>query len=146
MIKNMGKKRIYSKDFKDKNNIVTWDVMKIEQGQNLVLRFISTNSKHRQGVRIAIDAGNGYIEVNEYKLNEIYLWEDTAPKEVKMKCFSDEGLVSIYNVWYTERGSRSLSYKCGMIIEKNGNKIKYRCNDFGDNTNFDKLVFEIEII
>lgn len=146
MIKNIGKERIYSKEFGDRNDIVTWDVMKIRQGQDLILKFISTNSKYRQGVRIAIDTGDGYIEVNGYKLKEIYLWEDTAPKNVKMKCFSKEELMSIYNVWDTGRGSRSFSYKCGMIIEKNSKKIKYKCNDFGDYTNFDKLVFEIELL
>lgn len=40
----------------------------------------------------------------------------------------------------------SQAHSSGMIIEKNGNKLIYKCNDFGLETNFDKLIFQIELI
>lgn len=33
-----------------------------------------------------------------------------------------------------------------MLVERNGNKITYRCNNGLLDTNFDELVFEIELL
>ena len=45
-----------------------------------------TNSKYKQGVRIAIDFGEGYIEINGIKSKEFQLCEDTCPHNIIMKC------------------------------------------------------------
>lgn len=112
--------------------------------QILKIEFISKNSPFRQGVRIAIDAGDGIIEVNGQESKAMQIWEDTAPRQVLVKCKSVEGLLSIYNIWDEGRGKQSLSYTSGMILEEVGNKIIYKRNDFGFDTNFDKLIFSLE--
>ncbi|WP_153126382.1 MULTISPECIES: hypothetical protein [Bacillales] len=139
-----GKKRIYNDEFEGRNNVVMWDVLKIDNEQTIKLTFISKNSKNRQGVRLGIDVGEGYIEVNGLKSKSIELWEDTAPKEVLCKCVSSEGLLSVYNIWDKGKGRQSQLLTSGMILEEKDNKIIYYCNDYGFETDFDKLVFSIE--
>lgn len=118
-----------------------WDVLKIDNEQTIKLTFISKNSKNRQGVRLGIDVGEGYIEVNGLKSKSIELWVDTAPKEVLCKCVSSEDLLSVYNIWDKGKGRQSQLLTSGMILEEKDNKIIYYCNDYGFETDFDKLVF-----
>lgn len=145
-----GKERLYNKEFaKNGNkNIVLWDVLNIRNEQELTLKFISTNSKYIQGIRLAIDVGQGYIEINGVRDKAIYLWEDECHSSVKIKCHSSEGLLSIYNLFDLGRGRggiMSQADSCGMIVENVDGKIIYHCNDTGFETKFDKLVFQIEL-
>lgn len=137
-------KRIYSNEFGECMDVVSWEVLKINHGQLLKVEFISKNSPHRQGVRIAIDSGKGSVEVNGQKAKGILLWWDNSPKEVFLNCTSPSGLISVYNIYDKGTGMRSLMYKSGMILEEQGNKIIYHCNDYGETDKFDKLVFSIE--
>ena len=145
----IGKKRIYNTNFENIENVVQWEVLNIKNEQEFHLKFVSTNSKYRQGIRLAIDAGDGYIEINNIRSKELYLWEDTAQKCVLVKCISEEGVLSIYNVFDLgkERGGRrSQMDSCGMLVERKENTIVYKCNDVGFKSDFDKLIFEIELL
>ena len=143
----IGRKRLYNtRDF-SREDVVRWDVLNIKPEQEINLEFISTNSKLRQGVRMAVDAGEGYLEVNGIKAKGMQLWKYNSPKVVKIKCVSDTGLLSVYNIFEDEDGStNSQMYKSGMLIEEQGNKLIYRCNDYGDEGDFDSLVFQIELL
>lgn len=145
----IGRKRIYNTMFENVENVVHWEVLNIKSEQEFCLKFISTNSKYRQGIRLAIDVGEGYIEINNIRSKELYLWEDTAPQRVHVKCVSEEGLLSVYNVFDLgkERGGRrSQVDSCGMLVEYKENTIVYKCNDMGFQSDFDKLIFEIELL
>lgn len=146
MTKKIGRVKTFSKAFENRNDVVRWDVLNIKKEQDLKLEFISTNSNFKQGIRIAVDVGKGHVEVNGHKSRGIQLWQHTAPKIVYLKCFSSEGLLSIYNIWDMGRGSESQAHTSGMVIEKKGEKLIYKCNDFGYETDFDKLIFQIEMI
>jgi hypothetical protein len=146
MSNQIGKTKIISKGFEGRSDVIVWDVLQIKKEQNVRITFISTNSKFKQGIRIAVDVGEGYIEVNGQKSKGIQLWEDTAPNIVELKCLSSEGVLSVYNIWDMGRGCESQSHTSGMLIEKDGTKMIYKCNDFGHETNFDKLVFSLEIL
>ncbi len=64
----LGKKRIININFKDNDTeIIKWEVLDIKSKQRIKVRFISTNSENRQGIRIAIDAGEGILETNGAK-------------------------------------------------------------------------------
>lgn len=146
----LGRERIYNSVFAKMGieNIVRWDILEIKNEQNLIIKFLSTNSKYRQGVRLAIDEGDGYMEINGIRSKEMYLWEDTAPQYIPAKCVSSEGVLSIYNVFDLgeERGGRrSQMDSCGMIVEQKGNIFTYSCNDVGFQSDFDKLIFQIEL-
>lgn len=56
----------------------------IEKEKHFTLKWVSTQSKLKQGVQIKID--KGVIEVNKTKLSNIVLWEDTCPTEVSLRC------------------------------------------------------------
>ena len=145
----LGKKRTYNRNFIDKE-IIKWDVLDISSKQRLKVKFISVNSENRQGIRVAIDAGKGILTLNGVLGQEFYLWEDECPQEFEIECDSDEGFLSVYNVF--ERNEHGIMRRhsqmdySGMILERNGNIYRYKCNDTGKNTNFDKLIFEIELL
>lgn len=138
---DIGLKRLYSKAFEGKNDIVMWEVQQISNEQLIKVKFIETNSTNKQGIWIATDKG---IEINGNLYSQINLWEDTAPKEVILKCYTDVGLLSIYNIWDDGRGRNSQSYTSGMIIKEEDNVLYYHCNDYGFETDFNKLIFSIE--
>ena len=139
-----GEKRIYNDEFEGRDNVIMWDVLKIENEQTIKITFMSKHSKNRQGIRLGIDTGEGYVEVNEVKSKSIELWEDNAPREFLCKCVSSEGLLSVYNLWDKGKGRQSQLLTSGMIVEQKDNILIYHCNDYGYETNFDKLVFSIE--
>jgi len=142
----VGTEKIYNQAFEGRTDIISWDVIRIENEQLLKIRFISKNSNNRQGVRLAIDVGDGHLEINGISKKGMELWEDTAPKEIICKCHTKSGLVSVYNIWDKGRGRQSLLLTSGMLIEKKGNVYIYHCNDYGYETNFDKFIFSIELL
>lgn len=147
----IGQKRIYNQAFADMGmpSVIHWEVLSIKNEQELCFEFIETNSKHRQGVRFAIDTGEGYIEVNGTRSKGIQLWEDTCPPKVMLRCVSSEGKLSIYNIFDlgSERGGvRSQVDSIGMLAEECDGYIIYRCNDVGFTGNFDKSVFRIRLL
>ena len=147
-LKDIGKQRLYNDSFEGYDNVVHWEVLKIKHEQEMEVEFISTNSKYLQGIRLAVDVGEGYIEGNGVKASEIYLWEDTASKITTLKCVSEEGLLSVYNAFYEgpgTGGSSSQMDSCGMLVEEKDNTFTYRCNDEDFVTDFDKLVFRITL-
>ena len=98
-IKQSRQKNIqhYFKNYSE--DVILWEVLKIKTIQKLRFKFISTNSIHRQGFRIAIDAGDGEITINGTCSKAFDLWEDTCPNEVVITCNSSEGFLSIYNIF-----------------------------------------------
>ena len=125
--------------------------MKIQPVQRIKVRFVSADSPNRQGIRIAIDAGEGELITNGVSCKAFDLWEDNSPREFEIECHSEEGYLSIYNIfeklsWTGKPERYSLMDFSGMILEQNGNVYRYRCNDTGMDTDFNKLVFEIELL
>ena len=144
----IGRERLYNTEDFNRDDVVLWDVLNVKPEQEIYLKFISTNSKHRQGVRIAVDVGEGYLEVNGVRAKGMQLWEYNSPKVVKIKCVTDSGLLSVYNIYERRSDGTVMSqmYKCGMLIEEQGNKRIYRCSENSDEGNFDRLVFQIELL
>lgn len=147
----VGREKIYNNQFKgvEKDTAIQIDVLNIKKEQELVLEFISSNSEYPQGVGLALYEGDGYIEINGERAKQMAIWKDTAPKKVKIFCFSTEGLVSVYNMYNIgvgRSGVRKQMSSCGMLVEQKDNKIIYRCNDVGFEPKFDSLVFSIEIL
>lgn len=149
MNREIGTKRIYNDLFNITEKVVHWEVLEIKNEQEIYLEFVSTNSKYRQGIRLAIDTGEGYIEVNGIKSKGVQLWEDTCPQKIKIMCISSKGKLSIYNIFdrgVGRGGIQSQADSCGMIVEEQENGRIYRCNDSGFESDFDKLVFKIQLL
>lgn len=153
----LGKKRIYNPNFKElqfNRDVIKWEVLPNKNIQGVLLRFISANSRNRQGVRIAIDAGKGSVRIGKEVRKGMDIWFDEFPKEIMLECESEEGFLSIYNIF--ERAGEGASGRqsqmdySGMLLEvlleENKNIYRYYCNDTGRKTSFDSLVFEIELL
>lgn len=149
MKREIGAERIYNRQFGISEKVVHWEVLSIKNKQDVYLEFISTNSKYRQGIRLGVDTGEGYIEVNGIKSKGVQLWEDTCPSKIKIKCVSSTGKLSIYNIFdlgLGQGGVQSQADSCGMIVEELEDCKIYRCNDVGFKSDFDKLVFKIQLL
>ncbi len=149
----IGRNRLYNSTFMEElgiPDVVHWEVLNIKKEQEFCIEFISTNSKYRQGIRLAVDAGKGYFEIDgENYGKDVYLLQDPSYKKVNIKCVSDEGLLSIYNVYDKgagQGGIRSQMDYSGMLAEKTETGFRYRCNDVGLTDTFDSLVFEISLL
>lgn len=140
---DIGKQRLYNKNFK-LDNVIKWEVLNIEDDQKIKITFIDKKSKYRQGIWIATDEG---IEIGGQVYKQIYLWQDTAPKEVYIKCYTKVGLLSIYNIWDDgECGVESQLDTTGMKVIKNENNYIYYCNNYGIDNKFNDLVFSIDLM
>ena len=148
MPRNIGLKRIYSRDFPDRDDVVRWDVLPVAKDQSIKVTMISSNAKNKQGVRFGVDAGRGYIEFNGQRGKDFAVWWAGVTEEITFKCHSVAGLISIYNAYLDKRGlPAAYMYKSGMLIEEQGDKRIYHCNDVNDgDIRFDKLVFSVEKI
>jgi len=145
--KNIGRERIYSRDFEERTDVILWDVIDIQNEQLLKITFISKNSTYNQGLRLAVDVGDGFLECNGHSSKSMRFWEEISPSEFIVKCLSPEGLLSVYNIW-NERSvgpGNSQMYCSGMIAQQEGDRTTYYCHDVGKrDISFDKIVFSIE--
>ena len=124
-------------------DVIKWDVFPIKNGEVLQLVFESVNSTWRQGVFLRCDTS---IQINGQTSQSFVLWQDSAPSKAIMSCTTTNGILDVYNVWDSGRtnGKESQAYSSGMIVEELPLGRRYRCNDIGFETKFDKLIFRIE--
>jgi hypothetical protein len=135
--------RVYNTAFPTMDKVVKIDVFPITNEEIITLIFEEKNSEWKQGVWIGCDNG---IEINGQHMSNATLWYETAPNQVFIKCFALNGLLMVYNVWDRGMGRNSQSHSSGMLIEDLPLGRRYKCNDIGFETNFNKLVFRIEHI
>ena len=136
-----GTERIYNTAFPSRDDVILWDVFPVIDGSEINLVFESKNPEWMQGVWLMCDGG---IVINNRESESIEIWFDHSPQEVTFTCNTDNGLLSIYNIWDRGLGSNSQSHSSGMLVENVLNGRRYFCNDIGFETEFDKLVFRIE--
>lgn len=125
--------------------VILWDVLGLNNGDAVRLKWKSVNSPWRQGVWMGSDLG---IIVNSIQCKSIELWFDNSPKEIDIIVNTSNGFLHIYNIWDTGRGggSGSQSYTSGMLVEVDDCGIRhYRCSDFGEEPDFSRIVFDIEV-
>ena len=137
------KERQYSPSFRDKgrDDVVLLDVFPVHDGEEITVIFESVSSQARQGVWMKTDNG---IIVNGLLCPSTDLWQDHAPPEVLCRCLTSDGILTVYNIWDRGDGRQSQGWTSGMLIEELPDGRRYRCNDSGFDTLFDKLVFRIE--
>lgn len=140
-----GRIRIYNGAFEQRGrkDVVMWDILSVHNGEKIKVVFESASSPWRQGVWLQTDRG---LIVNRTHCKSVELWIDTAPQEVILECLTDDGFLSVYNIWDSGRGYGAESQKLssGMLVEEAPDSRRYRCNDIGFETDFDRLVFRIE--
>ncbi len=120
------------------------DKFPVENGDILLCSIEKTSSNRRQGFCIDI---TGHCEMNgeifkQGKGIRMLFWEDTTPKQFKLKIFTKKEFVWIQNICEWEVPNRTSDLKDGfmktidsghngaaMIIEEIENGRRYRCSD-----------------
>ena len=123
------------------DGIVKWDVLSVQDGERLRLVLESTNATMRQGVFLKCDRG---VEIEGACHASVSLWADTAPGTVVFICRSSDTKLSVYNIWEDGGRRSSQAHSSGMRVEELPSGRRYRCNDIGFETAFDRIVFRIE--
>ncbi len=120
------------------------DRIPMQNGQEFSITIENVNADWRQGICLTID---GSFIVNEKIINKsIILWQDTAPKTVKIKINSSKGELQIKNVWDTGDGVvHSWHNGAAMIVKESVNSRRYFCNDGRADDDFDDLVFRLDL-
>jgi hypothetical protein len=126
-----------------RNDVVMIDVFDVVSKQTVELTFESRKSSRRQGVFLI---SSGVLEVNHQQSASMVFWQDTAPTVVRMVYTGENGLLRVYNVWMEEgnQSMQSQAWSSGMLIEPLERGRRYRCNDIGFDTDFDRIVFRLE--
>jgi hypothetical protein len=127
--------------FQTSEKVFMIDVFSITNQEVVRLTFEEKNSTWKQGVWLGCDEG---VEINGQHMTSATLWYETAPNQNFIKCFTLNGLLMVYNVWDKGIGRASQSHSSGMLIEDIPLGRRYKCNDIGFETGFDKLLFRIE--
>lgn len=122
--------------------VVKWDVIELAGARALELEFVSTNATSRQGVWMQCDAG---LIIGGASFKSVDLWEDTAPRLVKIEIPNGGKRLSVYNIWESEFGRNSQALSSGMLVEVSGSARIYRCFDVGRVPDFSRLVFKLTI-
>ena len=136
---------ILSKAFLEKgiDDIVLWDVIKLKRENKIQIKFQSENSEWDQGVLLMSNLG---FKVNcELHANPIEIWFNDKNK-FELTCYSDNGLLHVYNIWNRGKRRESQSWTSGMRISQRGNIRLYRCNDIGYSEKFDNIIFSVTIL
>ena len=126
---------------KGRTDVVKIEVFPIHDGELLKLTFESVQSPWRHGVWLKADEP---LIVNKERCPSVELWQDTAPREVLIECHTRNGWLHLYNIWDKGSGQASQLWSSGMLVEELPNGRRYRCNDIGFDTTFEKLVFRVE--
>lgn len=146
----------------DGKSLILADRFPVQNKDVLVCSIEKTNSKQRQGFCIDI---TGYCEMDgevfkQGKGVRMLFWEDTAPKQVKLKIFTKKDSVLVYNICEWEVPNRTSDIKDGstksidyghngaaMIVEPIENGNRYRCSDTSSaekEDQFGDIVFTIQ--
>lgn len=143
--------------------LVLSDKFPVQNGDVLIASIEKTNSDRRQGFCIDI-TGSCEMDGKVFEKGKgvrMLFWEDTAPKQIKLKVFTSQGWVRIENIWEqtncylvsdpsgesVEKSSKSVESKyngAAMVVEEIENGRRYRCNDGRPDENFDDIVFTVQ--
>jgi hypothetical protein len=132
-------------------SVYLFDQVIIPSECRLIIRFESTESEWRQGVRLGdmtTRATKMELTVNNQIASGILLWTDTCPPEVEIALKSPSQTLFLYNIWDTGDGRiQSQTSNAGMLIENQSEGvIRYYCNDGHTNETYSHLVFSLKML
>lgn len=154
----IGKERQYNSNFKEEGiDVVHWEIIPLQKDEGISIKILNSNySRAIQGFRFAIDSGPGMLEYKGEMQKEFLIWEnELLNNDVKIIMRTDNGLLGFYNVFYEPPkpnpaipyGYRSLTDFSGMLVEQlDDNRYLYRSHGMEKTSDFDCLVFELEIL
>ena len=117
----------------------------IEVDTDIALIWRSTDSPRMQGINIHMR--NGTMEINNQKLKEAILWEDTCPTTCIIICRPKViGSLMIYNAWRFREFSNSWLGNYGIVLTGLAPKsYRFECSEGPGAPDFQNLVFDITL-
>jgi hypothetical protein len=126
--------------------LVRIDRVPIEKNQRIKVEFVETNSDWKQGI-ILETKGDFMPENGEVVPFRSVFWEDTAPKQFEVQIKSKNKELLVYNVWDVGNGTMHYWHNgAAMEVKAEGNVSTYYCNDGYPDTDFNDLIFKIELL
>ncbi len=139
------------------------DKFPVKNGDVLIISIEKANSEFRQGLCIDV-TGHCECDGEVFKQGKgirMLFWEDTAPKQIKLKVFTEKDFVRVENIWERtnsylvggpngetiEKKSKSTTSRingAAMIVEEIENGRRYRCNDGTLDDDFDDIIFTVQ--
>lgn len=139
------------------------DKFPVSNGDVLIASIEQASGDLRQGFVIDV---TGYCEldgeiIKQGKGVRMMFWQDTMPKQVKLKVFTKKDFVVIYNIWESTssyllgtpegedvwKQSKSINYfinGAAMHVEEIENGKRYYCNDGYPDEDFDDIIFTVQ--
>jgi hypothetical protein len=113
------------------------------------LRITATNSEWRQGVHFEIKGSiTVFVDDKAITGKKFVVWADDL-KDDELRFTGTRKPAQdllVWNVWDVNRGVTDAWHNgAAMILEKDGNVRRYRCNDGHPDENFDDIIFEVII-
>ena len=131
-----------------------WYYLKERFNYKMRVKFVSTNSVHRQG--IALFFGENFV--GELKLNGktlenlkgfqhyVFKEKEFENDEFELEVHSTEGYLFFANSSDENGYSKCGAYHCAFWIETiSENIFRFHCNDHDRDDDFDDLIFDLEI-
>lgn len=120
------------------------DEVAIGESARLRIEFDEVNSEWRQGISLTTE---GTFEVGEQRIKRgLVLWQDTAPQQVDIVVSSKSGTLQVKNVWDIGDGVvHSWHNGAAMIVNRDGMRIRYQCNDGHADDDFDDMRFSLSV-
>jgi len=145
------------------NTLIMADKFPVKNGDTLLISIEKTNSDFRQGICVDITGScetNGKIHKIGKGIRMLF-WEDTAPKQIKLKVITKQDFVWIDNIWertsfclVSDSSGKSIRREskvvdsghngAAMIVEEIENGRRYRCNDGKPDDDFDDIIFTVQ--
>jgi len=145
------------------HTVVRTDKFPVTNGDTLIASIEKTRADKRQGFVIDI---SGYCIMNgeickKGKGVRMLFWEDTMPKQLRLKIFTKQDFVWISNIWeesgsylsilqngtsvYRERQTTNYEVEgAAMIVEEIEGGRRYLCNDRDPDEDFDDIIFTVQ--
>jgi hypothetical protein len=126
--------------------LVRVDRVLTDNKQRIKVEFVETNSEWKQGI-ILETKGDFMLENGEVVPYRSVFWEDTAPKKFEVQIKSKNKELLVYNVWDVGNGTMHYWHNgAAMEVKVEGNIRTYYCNDGYPDTDFNDLIFKLELL
>lgn len=134
-------------------NLIEWDGPLYNlyelptEGTELRVRFQSATSAPPQGLRLKVRGGT--FDVESTATDDLILWQDTAPAEVRIRiAWKPKGRRSlrIWNAWRVNDVTQAWLGNAGMRVTPGGQGVfQLHCSDGEGSPDFDDLVAEVQV-
>ncbi len=123
-----------------------WDVAPVPE--QLAIEFRSATAVPTQGLAVKLHGGT--LRVNGVEAKQLTLWQDTAPREVRVVIAKKgQAKLRIWNIWRYDVGGQDVTRawlgNAGMRIEQSGDagETILRCSDGVGSVNFEDFVVSV---